>query len=330
MRCLAIGTFLYALLCSASVHADASALSRQLADGDGWVAYTVAIVADAGSPCCYSGNMGGDFSKTRCNLDAGKGTLIAADDAHSGSAGLSVYWHVSNGKLDKVKAFAADCPVTSARAMRWITPVASSDSVALLEEWIGHGYKGRDSELAALALHADERATAALIDFIEPGRDRELRKDAVFWLGQSRGAAGAGHVARVATEDPDADLREHAVFSLSQSKEATAYERILAISRQDASSAVRGKALFWMAQMHDPRAQADIIAALKADVSEEVREEAVFALSELDDTEAVRALISVVRGSYPKPVKEKALFWLAQADSEEAMAFFEQMLTREP
>ena len=194
-----------------------------------------------------------------------------------------------------------------------------------LKGWITGVHHGRDSfDLAALALHADAGATTALIDLSTASQATDLRKDAIFWLGHARGAAGADFVERVATADPNADLREHAVFALSQSSEQDAYERVRAISKRDASGEVRGKALFWMAQMHDPRAQADILAALGSESSEPVREEAVFALSQLDEAIATKALIAVIRGDYPRPVKEKALFWLGQAGTDEAMAFHRQ------
>jgi hypothetical protein len=306
-----------------------SGLGQQLAVADGWVGYHVPMVGNAGSPCCYSGSTGGDLHKTRCDLDSRKGDFVSERNNSGASAQLSVYWHVADGQPDRVRAFAADCRVTSHQPVRWIDPVAAADSVGTLKNWMTGAHRGRDSfDLAALALHADAGATMALIELSAAGQATDLRKDAIFWLGHARGIAGADYVERVAAADPNADLREHSVFALSQSRELDAYERVRAIAKRDASDEVRGKALFWLAQMHDPRAQADILAALGSEFSDSVREEAVFALSQLDEAIATKALIAVIRGGYPRPVKEKALFWLGQAGTDEAMAFIDSVLTR--
>ena len=319
-----VGLILGATLASA----DESGLRQRLVAEDGWVGYHVPIVTGSGAPCCYSNGLGG-MKKSRCDLDTRTGTFVSNDSASGSSDELSVYWHVGNGKPDKLRAFAADCPVSSRENIRWIDPVDAKDSVATTAAWIGSaGGNGDSMELAALALQAEASATAALASFAAPEKPVEMRKDAIFWLGQARGHEGAGIVEKFASSDPSADLREHAVFSLSQSREEDAYERVRNVSRKDASGEVRSKALFWMAQMKDPRAAADIGDALSSETSDEVREQAVFALSQLDGRGATSALINVVRGDYPRSVKEKALFWLAQTGTDEAMAFLDQVLTK--
>ena len=326
-RLSVVAAFAASLLCVNAL-ADDSRLQDQLSGKDGWVGYHVPIVKGAGSPCCYSGRIG-DTTRARCDLDARKGSYVSDDRASSGSGDLAIYWHVSNGKLDQVRAFAADCPVTGQQEIRWIDPVDAKESVAVTAQWIGNGGKRRESmEFPALALQADPGATAALIQLASPNRSLDMRKESIFWLGQARGAEGANFVEKVATGDSSAELREHAVFALSQSHVEDAYERVRAISRKDNSGDVRGKALFWMAQMEDPRAGADINASLSTETSEDVLEQAVFALSQLGDDASTPALIAAIRGNHPRAVKEKALFWLGQAGTDEAMAFIDGMLTK--
>lgn len=311
-----------------AANADESALGKRLRAEDGWVGYHVAMVAGVGAPCCYSGGSG-ELQTSKCDLDARKGSFVSNDAGSSRSGDLSIYWHTSNGKLDQVKAFSADCAVTSRKEVRWIVAVDPKESVATTRDWIGSSGTRRDSmEFAALALQADPSATTALISLAAPQESSGMRKDAIFWLGHARGVDGANFVEKVATLDPSSEMREHAVFSLSQSDVKDAYERIRKISRQDSSAEVRSKALFWMAQMQDPRAAADIDAALTADASEEVREQAVFALSQLDDGKAAPALIAVVRGNHPRSIKEKALFWLGQSGAAEATAFLDEAVTK--
>lgn len=316
------------VLAAAGAGAEESALRMRLVAGNGWAGYHVAMIPGAGAPCCYSGGHG-DMKKSKCDLDTRTGNFVSDDSGPIRSGDLSIYWHTSNGKLDQVKAFAADCPVSSREAIRWIDPVDPKDSVASTLAWIESAGTHRDSmELAALALQAEPSATTALNTVAAPEKSTEMRKDAIFWLGHVRGTQGADLVEKIATNDPSIEIREHAVFSLSQSHAKGAYERIRAISRNDGSAEIRGKALFWMAKMQDPRAAADIDAALVADTSEDVREQAVFALSQLDDGKATAALIAVIRGNHPRSVREKALFWLGQSDSDEAIAFLDEVLTK--
>ena len=311
-----------------TANADDQALHRRLTGKDGWVAYHVAMVAGAGAPCCYSGGIG-ELKKSECNLDTRRGTVVSNDSASGPAAELSIYWHTGNGKLDQVRAYAADCPVTSGEAIRWIDPVDAKDSIAATAAWVGESHSRRNSEgVVALALHADDSATAELISLADEARHVDLRKEAIFWLGQARGAEGAYFVEAVAKGDGNSEVREHAVFALSQSDEKDAYERVRRISREDRSGEVRGNALFWMAQMKDPRAAADIDAALTTETSEDAREQAIFALSQLDDGVATPALIKVIRGNYPRSAKEKALFWLGQSGTDEAIAFLDEVLSR--
>ncbi len=330
MRSLLVFAFA-SVLCGGSAKADDSALRQQLTSKNGWVAYQVPMIEGAGSPCCWSGNVDGDFHKTGCNLDSREGSTIS-DRSESGSPSeLSVYWHVLDGKPDQVRAYAADCPIKSQIPIRWIKPMQSRESIDLLADWTRQNNLSRDegeSGLVALAWHADTYATDVLIGFADGAGEAERRKHAIFWLGQTRGVPGADFVEKLATANPSADLREHAVFSLSQSNVDDAYERVRSIAKHEASSEVRGKAFFWMAQMKDPRAQADIIAALDRETSEDARDQAVFALSQLGDDKATSALIAVVRGKYPRLVKEKALFWLDQAGTDEGMRFLDEMLAR--
>lgn len=317
------------VLIAASAHADESALGKRLVAEDGWSAYRVAMVASGGAPCCYSAGVD-DVRQTTCDLDARNGNFVSNRSDSNPSAELSIYWHTRSGKLDEVKAFAANCSVTGSHEIRWIDPVDAKESVAATLKWIeGAGTRLDSLAMAALALQAETSATTALISLAAPENSTAMRKDAIFWLGQARGVEGANVVEKIARNDSVVEMREHAVFSLTLSDAKDAYERIRSISRKDGSSEVRSKALFWMAQMQDPRASVDIDAALASETSGDVREQAVFALSQLGDGKAAAALIAVVRGNHSKAVKAKALFWLGQSGSDEALAFLDELLTKQ-
>lgn len=328
MNALAPIAALAALGFAASASA-ANDLETRVTASDGWVAYRVPMVAGVEGPCCYA-VLGSAAAQKGCNLDRrnwnfgtnGDESAVAIDGT------LAVYLRVEHGHVERVRAVAASCPVQTAGTVRWLDPVDPANSIAMLSSLLDSKKPGDPDErgLVALAYHAGTPATRALAARAEQSHPRKEREQAIFWLGQVRGAEGAEVVEHVATTDSDPKLREHAIFALSQSKVPDAYTRILAIAHRDATEHVRSQALFWIAQMDDARAKDDIIATLKSESSDKVREQAVFALSQLDDGAADEALIAVLRGDHPRSVKKQALFWLGQSGSPQAMAYFDEAL----
>jgi len=326
---LALATLALALVQTCG-NARAGALDSELKGKDGWIGYRVPMIEGAGQPCCFEWH-GKRPAQAGCDLDGRNWNFGTSDEARGlgTSDNLAVYVRLEHGAIDKVRAVSAACPVHTARDIQWLEAVTPAQSIALLEPIAANGKKGddaRESALSALAYHGDPSATSALSRLAAPGPGRELRQQALFWLGQARGEAGADVVERWATTDEDPELRSQAVFALSQSKAGDPYLRIKAISTSDHSEHVRSQALFWMAQMSDPRAEADILARVKADGSAEVREQAVFALSQLKSDHGDTALISVIEGNYPRDTKEKALFWLGQSGSQKALDYFDKVL----
>jgi hypothetical protein len=65
----AIGAATLATLLHATVGFGAeSGLEARVTHADGWVAWTVPMIADAGEPCCFSGN-GHGYMRGGCDLD---------------------------------------------------------------------------------------------------------------------------------------------------------------------------------------------------------------------------------------------------------------------
>lgn len=306
-------------------------LEARVTQAEGWTAWNVPMVPDAGVPCCFSGNDHG-HGHGGCDLDDHNHGFSTSDDPRPPIAGaLTVYAHVAHARIDDVRAYDANCPVHSKNDIHRIEGVVPADSIAMLSSWMdGPDGVHDDLALAAIAFHADAGATHLLAERAEPTHPRKQREDALFWLGQARGADGAAIVERFATTDGDPKVREHAIFALSESHAGDPYARIHAISQSDPADHVRSQALFWMAQMKDDRAAADITSALTNESSKEVREQAVFALSQLDPEKSDDALIALLRGNYPRDVKKQALFWLGQSGSTRAMQFFDEALTRSP
>lgn len=84
---------------------------------------------------------------------------------------------------------------------------------------------------------------------------RDVRHDAVFWLGQAAGDAVVKDLADLANQpNGDRDVQEAAVFALSQLDHHAGVPQLIDIAKTHRDPAIRKRALFWLGQSGDPRA----------------------------------------------------------------------------
>jgi TolA-binding protein len=82
----------------------------------------------------------------------------------------------------------------------------------------------------------------------------ELRKKALFWAGQSRGAPTADFAA-LYDRVKDREIKDQLIFVFSQrSRDPVAMDKLFAIAKNDPDRELRKKAIFWIGQSRDPRA----------------------------------------------------------------------------
>lgn len=123
--------------------------------------------------------------------------------------------------------------------------------------------------LIDLAQHADPRIgkkavfPAMIADSVEPwpqmlalARDQnvalEVRKSAIFWLGQSAGDKATAGLKSLLSDD-DVEVKKSVVFALSQLRDNQGVDALIDIARTNKDPAVRKSALFWLGQKNDPR-----------------------------------------------------------------------------
>lgn len=120
----------------------------------------------------------------------------------------------------------------------------------------------REHVIVATAVHDERSSSDETIDFLievaTKEADTELRRHALFWLGQKAGQRAFGALVD-AVDSPDEDVAEHAVFALSQRSKDEAIPILIEIARNHRSPSVRRKAVFWLGQIDDER----VIAFLK-------------------------------------------------------------------
>jgi hypothetical protein len=300
---------------------------------EGWVSWEVPAVENAPAWCCW--NRGDRAAPQKiCRLDEKSDGYGTRDSATTDA--VKVYAHVTGGKMDRLQALAASCPVETTTPINQLDNVTAEDSA----RWLiaranldgadaATGNRIGESALAGLAMHRGNLARDALIGLARGDTRTETRKRAIFWLAILRGAEGAEITSSVMFNDKDVEVRKHAAFAMTQTKSPRAAPDLIRQGNTDKVGDVRAQAWFWLAHMGAPEAEAAIGAALRKDPDEHVREHAIFALSQLPDERATRALIAAAEDQVlSREQRKRAVFWLAQSESTSAQAYLERVLAR--
>lgn len=100
--------------------------------------------------------------------------------------------------------------------------------------------KGADNQRWLLQIAGDSK------------EDIELRKNALFWAGQS--GVSIAELSALYDRSTDSEMREQVIFVLSQSNDAAAVDKMIQIAKTDKDKELRKRAIFWLSQSQDPRA----------------------------------------------------------------------------
>ncbi|HTF37467.1 MAG TPA: HEAT repeat domain-containing protein [Blastocatellia bacterium] len=108
---------------------------------------------------------------------------------------------------------------------------------------------------APTASRSDDDGINFLIKVAESDPDRELRKQALFWIGQRAGKRSLEVLGNVVEKsDDDTEVQKQAVFAISQRPKDEAIPLLIKIARTHPKPAVRKQAMFWLGQTGDERA----------------------------------------------------------------------------
>lgn len=322
-------------LCLTSMVLGSQALAAELKlPADGWSSWEVAAVAEAPAWCCWTDGVNArNGSWGTCKLDGNQGGFGSRDDETTDT--VRIYARTVSGKVDRLRALSASCPVEAATPIRDLGTVAQDDSARWLIDLGKQADQGTvkrnrigNNVLAALAVHRGNFARDTLAGMARNDTRKETRKQAVFWLAQVRGAEGAEITSSVMFNDKDPDVREHAAFALGQSKSPRVTADLIRLGNTDKVGDVRAQAWFWLAHTGAPEAENAISAALRKDSDDDVRERAIFALSRLPDDRGTKALIAAAEDrSLSREQRKRAVFWLTQSESDAAQAYLDRVLT---
>jgi TolA-binding protein len=162
-----------------------------------------------------------------------------------------------------------------------------------------------------------------LLDVVRNDPSREVKKKAVFWLGQvNTDRAAQALETMLASSATDPELREQAVFALMQQRSARGQAAVRAIA-EDASApeGLREKAVFWLGQQRSPenatylRTLFDRLAgAPSGSPNEAIRQKILFSLSQMRGERNDRWLLDVAANpKHSVETRKQAIFSAGQA-----------------
>ena len=221
-------------------------------------------------------------------------TIVAGGTVHlEPPLEVMVLFRVEGNQVGRIRTLAPDCDIDAGGApFHWLSDVKPAESVALLSRFATASERMSGSAIAAIALHADASAEAALDSFVAPDRPEGLRLKAIHWLNR--------------------------------------LDRVISLARNDRSPRVRGQALSWLGQKAGKEAVGVITGAIDNDPERDVKRRAVAALRQLPNGEGIPLLIQVARTNRDPDVRKQAMALLGQSRDPRALAFFEQVLTGKP
>jgi hypothetical protein len=153
---------------------------------------------------------------------------------------------VEDGKLEHLRMTEPTCPITA----RVIENVSAEASLEFLRE-----HMSEDKHvISAFAMHDHPSVIPELITLARKNPSTNIRREAIFWLGQRAGEKAAGELRRAVDEDPEDEVRERAVFAIAQLPKERAIPLLTELVKTHKRPVVRKRAMFWLAQTGDPRA----------------------------------------------------------------------------
>ena len=184
MNCPVIFLRLAAVAFTAGLAFSSASAEMPELSANGWHTWRVEAAEDAADWCCYQWNSGVSKQKA-CDLDGKRGGYSSSRKDGTVVEEIQVYALTDNGKLKTIRAFSAQCPVTTTNEMIDLGIVASDDSVEWLEHHVDPHTKLSSDVLAAISTHYGERPIAVLMDVVRHNSNIKNRKQALFWLAMS-------------------------------------------------------------------------------------------------------------------------------------------------
>jgi hypothetical protein len=224
-----------------------------------WLGYAVPMFSRSDE-----GRTGGqDGWSERCrleqsNLDAGTSSIGAAGPVRlEPSPTLLVLMRLQNREVQRIRALSSDCAIDAGGLpLYWLDGVNAAQSVDFLKGFApgANTRSTSDGPLAAISLHRDASAAAALLDLARNSGDTRVRQRALFWVAMRAESQAVAAITDAMERDPDLEVKKQAVFALSRLPGDQGIPLLITLARSSSNPTVRKQAMFWLGQSRDPRA----------------------------------------------------------------------------
>jgi HEAT repeat protein len=141
------------------------------------------------------------------------------------------------------------------QAIFWLSQRKGEDNLKMLMELYPRVNQDalKDKILFSVSQVGAEESGRFLVTVAQDTRESmEQRKQALFWLGQTRSAPGDLYQMYDRTREPE--LKEQLIFVYSQRRDAEAVTKLIDILKTEKDTKLRSKAVFWLGQSKDSRA----------------------------------------------------------------------------
>jgi HEAT repeat protein len=221
-------------------------------------------------------------------------------------------------------------PKVREQAVFWLSQVNSEKSLVAIEEILRTSSDPKLIEQAVFAVsqHRNPRSAQILRDIAGRGNaPHEARKNAIFWLGQSRAADVGTFMRSLYGSVNNAELKEAVLFALSQNRDGRNADFLFEIALNEREPIeMRKSALFWAGQQR--ALPLDRLGDLYRSMPDrELRESIIFAISQRREPEAVERLIDIARTERDVELRKTVIFWLGQSKDPRAVRFLGELIS---
>ena len=174
------------------------------------------------------------------------------------------------------------------------------------------------------------RGVETLLDVARTHKDIELRRSAIFWLGQSSDERAFQFLKEIVMAGGEKkELLDSALFAIAQNRNLQAHAFLLELARSAPSADVRRSAIFNIGLRGGAAAIDELLAIYEAETDLEMKKHALFVLGMGGSQPARAKLLDIARGEANAELRKTAVFWLGQRGGEDTVAQLIQLFDAE-
>jgi HEAT repeat protein len=215
------------------------------------------------------------------------------------------------------------------QAVYWLSRVPGTKSLTFLRDVATRpgNTDVRKKAIFALANMRDSAARTTLREIASAsGGDREVREEAIQWLGMRGTAEDAAWLREIYPRLESRDLKDKVLYAVSRQPGT---ERWLLDRALDANESLelRKQALFWAGQRKEiPLDQ--LFAMYDRVTDREMKEQLIYVYSRRPEPAAVDRMISIARTEKDRSLRSTAVQWLARSKDPRAVEFLINLIEK--